>query len=342
MNTPRKLWRLLALLFAFTLLAAACGDDDDGDGATDGADDGTDDGADDGSDDGSADGTTIEALDLSDQTYTVGSKNFTEQFVLGELLVASLEAAGAEVNNQIDLGGTEINRESLLTGNIDMYWEYNGTGWTVHLTREDPSDDPDTLTQNVREADLEENNIRWIGQSPFNNTYGFATATDFLDDGAPFSFDSMAAYLEANSDAIVCMEEEFPVRPDGLVLWEEATGYEIPESQIEILESGAIYNQTANGDCDFGEIFTTDGRIPALDLNVVEDPGVMILYNVSLTLPDDVYQTAPEAIDTIVGEILAPLDDETMAELNRRVTEGGEDAADVASQFLVDEGIISG
>lgn len=105
----------------------------------------------------------------------------------------------------------------------------------------------------------------------------------------------LADYVAANPDAIVCMETEFPHRPDGLVLFETATNFQIPDAQIEILEIGVIYQETANGNCTFGEIFTTDGRIAALGLDVVDDPGINILYNVSLTMPDQVYQQAPGA-----------------------------------------------
>ncbi len=111
------------------------------------------------------------------------------------------------------------------------------------------------------------------------------------------------------------------------------------QSQIEILDTGVIYQETATGNCDFGEVFTTDGRIAGLELNLVEDPGVFILYNVSLTMPTDVYETAPEAFDTLVEAILAPLDEETMTELNRRRDIEGEDAADIAADFLAENGI---
>ncbi|MEX0757523.1 MAG: glycine betaine ABC transporter substrate-binding protein, partial [Acidimicrobiia bacterium] len=148
--------------------------------------------------------------------------------------------------------------------------------------------------------------------------------------------------LSANPDAILCLESEFPSRPDGLILFEEATGYDVPESQIEILDTGVIYTETANNNCEFGEIFTTDGRIPALGLTVVEDPGVMILYNVSMGIRDDKYQEAPAAFDTIAAAILAPLDNDLMQELNRQVNEDAEDPADVARRYLIDQGLIQG
>ncbi len=330
-----RLWRFLAIAFAFTLIAAACGDD----GGEEAADPGT---------DGSASGECetlapsgdAAAADFSGVEVNVGSKDFTEQIVLGEILVQALEARGATVTNNTNLGGTVVNRDALLAGEIDTYWEYNGTGWTVHLGREDPSFDSTELTTNVCVTDLDENSIRWVGVSPFNDTYGFATAPEFLDGGSSFSLQSMADYIGENPDASVCLESEFPNRPDGMVLFEDATGFVIPPEQIEILETGVIYEEISNGNCSFGEVFTTDGRIPGLGLNLVDDPGVFIIYNVSLTLPDDLYSQAPDAWDAVVSSILAPLDNDTMAELNQRVSIDGEDAADVAKDFLTSNGII--
>lgn len=320
MNTRSKFWRILAVVFALSLVAAACGDDDDEVS----------------SDDDDTDGDTIASeLDLSGQSYAVGSKDFTEQIILGEILVQALEAAGASVDNQVNLGGTVQNRDALLAGDIDMYWEYNGTGWQVHLGQPDPSFDSEELTEDVRALDKEENGIEWLGRSPFNDTYGFATPPDV----GPITLEEMAEMIEEDDSLTVCLESEFPTRDDGLVLFEEEYGVDVPESQIEILDTGVIYQETAMGNCDFGEVFTTDGRIAGLDLNLVEDPGVFILYNVSLTLPTDVYETAPEAFDTLVEAILEPLDEDTMTELNRLRDIEGEDAADIAADFLAEHGI---
>ncbi|MGI8985014.1 MAG: glycine betaine ABC transporter substrate-binding protein [Acidimicrobiales bacterium] len=320
MKTRSQLWRLFAVLIPFAFVAAACGSDDDSSG----------------SDGGGSDSETVAgSLDLSGMSFTVGSKDFTEQIVLGQILVQALEAAGAEVNDQTNLGGTVQNRDALLAGDIDMYWEYNGTGWQVHLEQADPSFDSEQLTQDVRELDLQENDIQWIGRSPFNDTYGFATPPDV----GPITLEEMAQMIKDDDSLTVCLESEFPTRDDGLVLFEDEYDVEVPESQIEVLDAGVIYQETASGNCDFGEIFTTDGRIAGLDLNLVEDPGVFILYNVSLTIPTDVYDQAPEAFDTLVDAILSPLDAATMTELNRKRDIEGEDAADIAAAYLADQGI---
>ena len=298
---------------AMSLSLAACGDD----GGS-----------------GSATGDRLEGVSL-----TVGSKDFTENILLGEILAQALANEGADVTNQTNLGGTSVAREALLAGELNVYPEYNGTGWTVHLGNEDPSQDPEELYTVTAEADLEQNKIKWVGRSPFNDTYGFAANGDLAAAEGGFDFDSMAAYLEANPDTTVCMESEFPDRPDGLVLFEEATGYTVPQSQQQILDTGLIYTETADGNCDFGEVFTTDGRIGALNLELVDDPGVMILYNVSYTFQNDVYEANADVYDEIVEEILAPLDEEKMAALNAQVDIDAVPYDRVASEYLEEIGL---
>ncbi len=314
MKTQRWL-RTTALLSILALVLAACGGDDE---STDGGDG-----------------------PLSGVEVTVGSKDFDEQLVLGNILVQAFEQAGATVEDRVDLGGTQVARSALESGEIDVYMEYNGTGWAEHLgNAAAPSNDPEELTEAVREQDLEQNDIRWIGRAPFNNTYGFVSSpeTTEANGGEGFTMQTMADYLEANPDASLCLESEFPSRADGLVLFEEATGYEVPDDQIEILDTGLIYTETGDNNCDFGEVFTTDGRIGGLGLTLVEDPGVMILYNISMNIRDEKYQEAPDAFDDIADQILGGLTQEKMTELNTKVSFEGETPEDVAEEFLTDIG----
>ena len=288
-----------------------------------------------------ASGGSLSEYDLSGISISVGSKDFGEQLILGEMLVAAFEATGATVDNKVNLGGTNVARAALESGEIDIYMEYNGTGWAVHLGLEDPSFDSEALTLGVKERDLEENQIVWVGRSPFNNTYGFVSSPELTEsNGGGFSLTSMMEYLRDNPSAIVCMESEFPSRPDGLILTETHTGIELPDNQQRILDTGIIYSETAANNCEFGEVFTTDGRIPALGLTLVEDPGVNILYNVSGTMREDLYSQAPEAFDAIISAILDPLDNIKMAELNGLESVEGQDPAQVARDYLVAEGLI--
>lgn len=322
---------LLIPMAVLALLAAGCGDDDDSVDSGGG-----------GGDSSGASGALAD-VDFDGAAITVGSKDFDESILLGQMILIALEETGADVTDQTDTGGTNVAREALLNGDIDVYPEYNGTGWTEHLGNEDPSDDPAELYEVVAEADLEENDVHWLGSSEFNNTYGFATGPDFTEEaggGEAFTFQTMADYLEENSDATVCMETEFPDRSDGLVLWEDETGYEIPEEQITILDTNVIYTETQSGECDFGEVFTTDGRITGLDLTLVEDPGAMIIYNVSYTVAGSAYDENGEAWTTVSEAILEGLDQDTMAGLNERVSLDGEDVEEVARDYLSEEGLI--
>ena len=288
-------------------------------------------------------GLTLAACggDGDDSTIVVGSKNFTENILLGQMLIIALEEAGFDVEDRVGeggLGGTEANRNALESGDINVYPEYNGTGWTVHLGQEDPSFDSRQLYEQVAAQDLADNGIRWVGLSPFNNTYGFTSspATTAANGGQPFTFDTMATYLQENPDAVVCMEPEFPVRPDGLILWENHTGYTMPQSQQVILETGVIYTETGNDNCDFGEVFTTDGRIDGLGLTLVDDPGVMILYNMSFTFRDEALN---DTVAAIAEQILAELDNDTMVSLNFEVDIEGREYDDVARDYLQSIGL---
>jgi len=314
MHRLRRHASAIGLVAVLALVGAACGDDDSGGGEG-----------------------RLSGIDI-----TVGSKDFDEQLILGQILVQAFEAEGANVTDRVDLGGTQVARSALTSGEIDVYMEYNGTGWAEHLANEEaPSGEPQELTEGVRAQDLEQNDIHWLGRAPFNNTYGFVSSPEVTEEngGEAYDFQSMADYLEANPDATLCLESEFPDRADGLVLFEEATGYEVPDDQIQILDTGPIYTQTNENQCDFGEVFTTDGRIGGLDITLVEDPGVMILYNISMNIRDEKYQEAPEAFDAIAEEILNGLSQEKMIELNTRVSFDGETPEDVAADYLAEIGI---
>ena len=98
-------------------------------------------------------------------------------------------------------------------------------------------------------------------------------------------------------------------------------------------DAAAIYEMVADGDCDFGEVFTTDGRLRSLELTTVIDPGVFYVYNASLNIRSDVYDQAPEAFDELVDMVLGPMSQTRITELNQRVSDG-EPLEDVAEDYL--------
>ncbi|MCR4419988.1 MAG: glycine/betaine ABC transporter substrate-binding protein [Clostridia bacterium] len=101
----------------------------------------------------------------------VGSKEFTEQLILGAMTLQALADAGFEAVDKTGLAGTEVARKALVNGEIDLYWEYTGTAWLVHLGHEEPLTDAEQCFAKVKEEDLAKHNLVWLDYAPFDNTY---------------------------------------------------------------------------------------------------------------------------------------------------------------------------
>jgi osmoprotectant transport system substrate-binding protein len=282
--------------------------------------------------------------DLDGASITVGSKDFDEQLVLGHISRILLEENGVDVTDEINLGGTDAARAALETGEIDHYWEYTGTAWISFFGEDEPIPDRVEQYEAVRDREAEENGLYWLEPTPFNNTYGIAYQADAADDlGNPQTISDFFEIAEEDPDlATLCVESEFEARDDGLPGMEEHYGGEVPSGNVTVLDTGVVYSATADRDpCNFGEVFTTDGRIAALDLVVLEDDESFFpLYNVAPVFTEEVYAQYGQALIDLYEPVAAELDDDTMAQLNARVSADNEDPADVARDFLEDIGAI--
>ncbi|MGH3454307.1 MAG: glycine betaine ABC transporter substrate-binding protein [Nocardioidaceae bacterium] len=284
-------------------------------------------------------GSQVDPEALQGVEVTVGSKEFDEQLLLGQLTLLMLNAAGAEVTDGTGTTGSEATRQALIQGDTDVYWDYTGTGWVTYLRQDEVISDPQELYEAVRDMDLQENNVVWGEPAPFNNTYAFGTTQEFSEENGLETLSDMAAYINDNPDSSVCVASEFVDRPDGLPGVESTYGMDISNLKNLGDASGAIYAQIDDGGCDFGEIFTTDGRIQNLDLKVLEDDKAFFpLYNGTPVVMRETNEANPEIL-----EVLAPLaqvlDNETMVELNGQVAEGLP-PEQVAEDFLREQDFI--
>ena len=171
-------------------------------------------------------GGSLGAVDLSGKTFTVGSKEFTEQLILGQIAIQALQATGATVNDKTGIQGTTNVRKALTSNQIDMYWEYTGTGWTVHLghTTADAPKDPKELYQAVASEDSAKNQIKWLNPAPMNNTYAIATAQGRGQELGVTDMSSFAALAGRDpAKASLCGAAEFLTRDDGLPGWRRPT-----------------------------------------------------------------------------------------------------------------------
>ena len=319
-----KLMKVTGLLAVLALIAVGCG-------AAGGS--------------GSSGGGTLSKVDLSGANFTVGSKDFTEQLILGQITVQALEATGANVKDQTNLAGTDAARAALVNGNIDMYWEYTGTNWINHLKHTTPLHPAKKQYEAVKKEELKKNNIVVMQRAKFNNTYALAMRSEApkkvpaLKDVTKLS-DIGPLIKNHPKDATLCVESEFKSRDDGLPGMEKKYGYKFPNKNVSLFDTGVVYNRTDKGNpCNFGEVFTTDGRIKALDLTVLKDDKEFFpIYNPAVNIRKSVYDKNPKKLDKVFTPIAKALDTKTMQKLNAEVDVKGQLPEDVAKQWLQDNG----
>jgi len=271
---------------------------------------------------------------------TVGSKNFTEQEVLGQITIQALEAAGAEVVDRTGLGDTEEVRRALVSGRIDMYWEYTGTGWLVHLAEPEAISDPGELSAEVSELDEEQNGVAWLEPAPANNTYAIAVGEQAAQELGVESISDLKSVLEDQPEkATLCVGPEFANRADGLPGMERHYGFEFDPSRVSQVSATTVYGAVEKGEtCTFGSVFRTNGRIPELGLVLLEDDeDFFAAYNPALTLREETLDSYPELTD-LFQPISDRLDTATLRQLSAAVEVQGDDPATVAERWLEENG----
>lgn len=276
---------------------------------------------------------------LSGASITVGSKEFTESVLLGKIAIQALENAGAKVTDKTKITGTTNTRKALTSGQIDMYWEYTGTGWTDILGHEvsQAAKDPNQLYKAVAKEDLK-NGIKWFALSPANDTYAIATTSS----NSVKTLSDYAALAKSNpSDASLCAASEFLDRDDGWPGLEKAYGFTLPKSDITEVDLGIVFTQVPKqSTCKFGEVFATDGRIPANKMTVVQDDkSFFVHYNIAVTMNAKLYNKYPQ-VSKILSPIAAKLTTEELQKLNAQVDVDGLPPDAVAKKWLQDNNFI--
>lgn len=287
-------------------------------------------------------GSITEIPALEGVQLTVGSKDFTEQIILGYILEFALSAAGADVRDLTNISGSNSTREAMLTGQVDVTYEYTGTGWINYLGNETPIPDATAQFEAIRDADRP-NGLVWVNPAPMDNTYALAMNQQVAQETGIRTLSDYGALVNADpASASLCVETEFNSRQDGLPGLAATYGFDANAIPVQILQTGVIYQATADGaQCRFGEVFTTDGRISGLDLVVLEDDlSFFPRYNATVVLREEVADQHPELID-LTAPISAALTNDVITELNKQVDVDGREPAEVARDWMVDQGFVT-
>ncbi|APE35973.1 glycine/betaine ABC transporter substrate-binding protein [Nocardia mangyaensis] len=281
--------------------------------------------------------------ELDGVAVTVGSKDFTEANILGYLIEFALTAAGANVRDLTNIQGSNSLRDAQLHGQVDIAYDYTGTGWINYLGNETPEPDERTQFELVRDADRAEHGMVWAAMAPMNNTYALVTSRNTAEQTGVRTLSDYADLIAKDpAAAATCVGTEFNVRQDGYPGMARKYGIDVGAVPKQIVQDALVYQATADAtQCRFGSVAATDGRIPALDLVLLEDDqGFFPKYNAAVVMHGDFADAHPEVAE-IMAPISARLTNEVITELNRQVDIDGREPAEVARDWMVAEGLVT-
>lgn len=288
-------------------------------------------------------GSLGKQFDLSGAHFTVGSKEFTEQQILGKITMYALRAAGARTSDQTGLNGSAIVRNALKSGEVDMYWEYAGTGWTQYLKHDKPVPGEQTQFRATSREDARRNGIRWLGPARFGNQYAIARAADAPGPAGEVDRLSQLRELAAKhpDELTLCGASEFLDRE--LKPFQKTYGVRIPPPQVYQNAFALNFVNVAKGSpCRFAEVFTTDSRLKSLDLKVVEDDEHHFTNEpAALTVRKKMLRKHPE-LERLAGALGDELTEDTVIRLLGMVDHDGKTADAAALYFLRSRGFIGG
>lgn len=288
-------------------------------------------------------GSIVAVPALGGVAVTVGSKDFTEANILGYLIEFALTAAGANVRDLTNIQGSNSLRDAQLHGQVDIAYDYTGTGWINYLGNETPEPDEVRQFELVRDADRAEHDMVWAAMAPMNNTYALVASRRTAEETGVRTLSDYAALIAKDpAAAATCVGTEFNVRQDGYPGMARKYGIDVGAVRKQIVQDALVYQATADAEqCRFGSVAATDGRIPALDLVLLDDDrGFFPKYNAALVMHGPFADAHPEVV-SIMAPISARLTNEVITELNRQVDIGGREPADVARDWMVAEGLVT-
>src|SRR5579864_2252255 len=260
----------------------------------------------------------------------VGSKNFTEQLVLGEIIAQQLERRlGQKVERKLNLGGTLLAHQALINGEIDVYPEYTGTALTAIL-KLPPSSDAARVLAQVRAEYQKRWQLEWLAPFGFNNSFAIVIRGD---DARRGNFHTLSEAAREKTDWVMGAGYEFLQRPDGFAGLVKTYGLRI-KGDLKTMDLGLLYRALEQRQVDMVAASATDGLLSVLDVTVLEDDRHYFPpYEAAPVVRVDSLAARPgmrEALNELAGK----LTNQTMQKLNYQVDGKHRALADVAREFL--------
>jgi len=265
----------------------------------------------------------------------IGGKNFTEQDVLVYMMQYVIEDhTTLKVKTKPFMGGTSVLSQALDRGDIDIYPEYTGTA-LINILQEPAIIDPQTAYDKVKKIYKDKKNIIWLDPFGFDNAYVLTMRTD---EANRLGIKTISDLASQGSSLTLGAGHEFLERADGKKGLEEKYGFKFAAANG--MDTGLTYAAVNNNEVDVIDGSSTDGRIAAFNLQIIEDDKKFFPpYYATPIIRADVLERHPEIADAL--KLLAgKIDDKEMAMLNGKVDLEKQDAKTVAKEWLQSKGLI--
>ena len=266
----------------------------------------------------------------------IGGKAYTEQYVIAEITRQMLEREGIESVVRVGYATDQI-RQAQLAGKVDITWDYTWTGYAFHLgfTEFKPADE---VLQIVREAD-QEVGLVWLERSNAKNSFSFAVNLDFAAEACIHSLPDLAEALRNGVKLRLASDQECHKREDCLLRAQRAYDFQFPDEQIQVMNVADTYEALRERRADVGVVYATDGKIPAYDLEILEDPeGAFAEYFLVPVVRADALEKEPR-VRAVLEKIARAMDTVTSQDLHYRVDVIGQPISQVAEFFIASKGL---
>ena len=321
----RKLWLsgLMVLMLLFSSTLAACGDDDEsGDSVT------------------TVENTT-QAIESNaangDVKIVVGSKNFTEQKILGEIFAQGLAAAGYDISTELNLGDEKTALKAIKNGTIDAYPEYTGTalGSFFGVASADIPTDPQAAFEEARKGFAKEG-LTALPPTPFTNSNEVALTADKAEE---LGVEKISDLQGKSEDLTLYGSPECRQRQDCLLGLQET--YDLQFKEFVPVDVALRHEVLEKGQADLSIVFTTDPQNERDDLVLLrDDRGMFPPYNSTLVVRDETIEAAGPDLEKVAAQVEKGLTGAVMSELNARVDLDKKTPKEVATEYLQESGLI--
>lgn len=296
-RNKRKLYFSISIFLVLSLILSACGD------------------------------KTENAEDKA-ATIRIGTKDFTENLIVGELYALALEGAGYKVERVPNIAGSVIH-SSIVNNDIDMYPEYTGTG-LLSILKVDMLTDPDAVYKKVKEEYKKQFKITWLDYSKANDGAGLVIRSEVSKNLGITTITDLQKHV---SKLRFASQGEVDQRADGIPALEKVYG-KFNWKSSKVYDNSLKYEVLKNNEADVAPAYTTEGQLVNKDQFTLlkDDKQVWPPYNLAPVVRDNVLDTNPE-IAEVINKVSAALDPETVTALNAKVDVDKKEYEDVAKEF---------